>query len=385
MARILIVTTVPETLATILRGQPSYLAKHFDVHLATSPGEWTSQVAHNEGLAIHLVPMKRGISVFSDLISLFRMARVLLRVQPQIVHSFTPKAGLVTMLAARLCGIPVRVHTFTGLLFPTAHGLRKKLLVYADQLICANATHLIPEGLGVKKDLEKFHITQKPLQVIGHGNIAGVDTAYFSSSNSCVVQSAVDLRKRLNLVADDFLFCFVGRINIDKGLAELQQAFSLLPVSAHLAVFGELDQSAPVDAATLAALRSHPRVHLMGFVSDIRPVLCAASVLVLPSYREGFPNVLLEGGAMALPAIASDINGCNEVIEPGYNGWLVPSHDMQSLAKTMREAMLTPANLLRAMGQQARVRIKHRFERQQHWERMVLFYQGLQLPAKRET
>ncbi|UUZ74635.1 glycosyltransferase family 4 protein [Polaromonas sp. P1(28)-13] len=373
----MISTTVPETLATILKSQPHYLAHYFQVVLATSPGETLSQVKENEGLAIHAVPMTRGISALSDLVSVVRMVRVLRSVRPELVHSYTPKAGLIVMLAAWLCRVPVRVHTFTGLIFPTSHGFRQKLLIWADRLICSCATHVIPEGLGVKTDLETFHITRKPLRVIGHGNIAGVDTAYFSPVAPGVVEAASELRKRLAIGTENFLFCFVGRLNRDKGLAELMGAFSLLPPDAHLMLVGAVDRTAPMGAATLSAIESHPRVHRLGFLEDIRAALQAADVLVLPSYREGFPNVVLQAGAMELPVIATDINGCNEVIEPGYNGWLVAPRDVQALYAAMRQVMQVSVSVRSEMGKQARVRIQQRFERQEHWARMVEFYQAL--------
>ena len=382
MKRVLITTTVPETLATILKDQPRYLASHFQVVLATSPGAQVKQVVHNEGVELHHVPMTRGISLVDDFFSLVCMIRVLRKLKPALVHSYTPKAGLVTMVAAWLCRVPVRVHTFTGLIFPTEHGFRQKLLIWVDRLICACATKIVPEGLGVKRDLEGFRITKKPMCVIGHGNIAGVDTAYFSSAVRGIDQACVELRVSLGLGPEDFLFCFVGRLNKDKGLAELLAAFKMLPATAHLALIGSIDQTAPVDAVTLATIESHPNVHALGFMSDIRSALGAAEVLVLPSYREGFPNVLLEAGAMALPVIATDINGCNEVIETGYNGWLVPPRNAKALENAMRNALQMPTNLRNEMGQHARARIVQRFERQQHWDRMVTFYQGLLAVSK---
>lgn len=368
---------MPETLETILKDQPKFLAGHFQLVLVTSPGEGLQQVSHNEGLVVYPVPMTRGISVFKDIVSVVRMVKVLRNVKPALVHSYTPKAGLVTMLAAWWCRVPVRVHTFTGLLFPTTHGLRQKMLILADQLICACATHIVPEGLGVKKDLERFGITHKPLCVIGYGNIAGVDTAHFSSMTPDVVDAAAKLRHRLGIGTEDFLFCFVGRLNKDKGLAELMQAFGALRSMSHLVLAGGLDRTAPVDAATLATMESHPRVHQLGFLSDIRPALRAADVLVLPSYREGFPNVVLQAGAMGLPIIATDINGCNEVVEPGYNGWLVAPRDALALEIAMCQSMQMPVSVRSQMCQQARVRIQQRFERTQHWERMVKFYREL--------
>lgn len=375
--RILIATTVPETLATILKNQFRYLAGHFQVVLATSPGNTFIQVEKNEGVVVHPVPMSRGISVLRDLVSLFRMARVLGRVKPRLVHSYTPKAGLVVMLAAWLCRVPVRVHTFTGLIFPTSHGFRRKLLIWVDRLICACATHVVPEGRGVKTDLETFRITRKPLHVIGYGNIAGVDTDYFSAAAPGIGEAALALRRGLLIRPEHFLFCFVGRLNRDKGLSELTQAFGLMPSTAHLLLVGGLDQTAPIDAATLLAIESHPRIHQLGFLDDIRAALQAADVLVLPSYREGFPNALLQAGSMGLPVIATDINGCNEVIESGRNGWLVVPRDVGSLHAAMRQALDVPVSTRDEMGRQARAVVRQRFERQEHWERMLKFYQEL--------
>lgn len=375
--RVAIVTTVPETLASILLGQPSYLATHFDVSLVTSPGPMVERVRQGEGLSIEIVRMERGINPFKDLISIWHMWRTLRRLRPDIVHSYTPKAGLVTMVSAWLCGVPVRVHTFTGLIFPTATGLKQQILIWVDRLICACATHVVPEGMGVQRDLESYSITRKPLKVIGYGNIAGVDTAHFSPEAAGVQSAAAELGARLKLVPQAMVFCFVGRLNKDKGITELCAAFDALPEQAHLLLVGGLDHSAPISNDLQERIKNNPRIHALGFMEDIRPVLRLASVLVLPSYREGFPNVVLQAGSMKLPVIATDINGCNEIIEPGFNGWLVPPRDAKALMVAMQEAMQTPLNSRKKMGESARSRVQQRFEQWQHWERMKLFYQGL--------
>lgn len=377
MKRLLIVTTVPETLATILKGQPRYLSSCFDVTLASGSADSLEQVQLVEGIKVHVVPMVRGIQLLTDLRAVLHMVWLIRSLRPDAVHSYTPKAGLVTMLASWLCRVPVRVHTFTGLIFPTAHGLMQRVLIWVDRLICACATKVVPEGEGVKRDLVAFGITSKPLKVIGHGNIAGVDTSWFLPSMATVVASGKDLRKQLGISPDDFVFVFVGRLNKDKGLLELMQAFVDLPASAHLLLVGGLDASAPIAATVVSAMRNHPRVHELGFVHDVRPALCAANVLVLPSYREGFPNVVLQAGAMGLPVIATNINGCNEVIEPALNGWLVRPKDAGDLLKAMNEAMLASTERLVLMGQRARARIEQRFEQQQHWGNMVAFYRRL--------
>lgn len=373
--RLQIVTTVPETLATILRGQPRFLSRHFLVTLVTSPGDEVQVIQEHEGAYVEHVDMARGIHLFKDMLSVCRMIFVLRKRRPEIIHSYTPKAGLVAMLAGWIFRVPIRIHTFTGLIFPSQSGFKKCLLVWIDRLICSCATDVVPEGEGVKKDLERFSVTKKPLQVIGYGNIAGVDTSEFSPASAEVLKEGAALRSRLQLTEKDFVYCYVGRLNRDKGIAELVKAFVRLAGRAQLLVVGGLDYSAPVDRETLEALENHPRIHRLGFLRDIRPALSCSDVLVLPSYREGFPNVLLQAGAMELPVVATDVNGSNEIVEPGLNGWLVPPRDEGELWQAMQAAMDMPTNRLREMGVRARARVNERFQREEHWQRLVEFYE----------
>lgn len=373
-ARLLVVTTVPETFLTILRDQPRFLGKFLDLQLATSPVAEFDRITSEEGVPTNGVIMTRGIHPMHDFLSIFRMLVVLLKVRPDIVHSYTPKAGLVTMLAAFICRVPIRVHTFTGLIFPTQSGLKRKLLVWTDRLICACSTHVVPEGEGVKNDLVRFLITKKRLEKIGHGNIAGVDTTHYSRLASSVGSHAAHLRTRTGLTDRDFVFVFVGRLNRDKGIKELISAFNSLDNEPHLLLVGAEDQTAPIDPATLEAIARNPRIHKLGFQTDIRPALAASNVLVLPSYREGFPNAVLQAGAMELPVIATDVSGSNEVIEPEFNGWIVPPRQIGPLESAMSKAIKKPKFELESMGKRARSRIKERFEREDHWSRMLDFY-----------
>lgn len=374
--RLLIATTVPETLAFILKDQPRFLSLHFDVHIVTSTGiHWEKLAA--EQVPTHAVEMQRGISPVYDIFSLFNMIWLLLKVKPDIVHSYTPKAGFICMLAALFCRVPIRVHSFTGLIWPTASGWRKSLLKAVDRLMCACATEIIPEGYGVLHDLEKYHITEKSLRVIGNGNIAGIDVEHFSPKGFMIDDECMRLKKYYGINRQDFVFIFVGRLNRDKGIHELLDAFKQLPDQCKLLVLGALDDSAPISKEALHVLSSHPRVHWMGFQEDIRPAILASDVLVLPSYREGFPNVVLQAGAMERPVIATDINGCNEMITSGFNGWLVPIKNAEVLSEMMYLAFKTSASTLRKMGSSARIRVVSRFERTAHWQRMLTFYQSL--------
>lgn len=370
--KILIVATVPETFTSILKGQPGYLNTLHNVELVTSPDE-TSRII-DEGVKVHRIPMVRGINPLRDVVSVFHMVLLLSRERPLAVHSYTPKAGLVTMLAAWLCRVPVRIHTFTGLIFPTQTGFKKKLLIWIDRLICGCATRIVPEGEGVKKDLIEYKITRKSLSVIGHGNIAGVDISFFDPGIPLLAESSQSLKSHLKIGLNDIVFCFVGRLNKDKGLKELALAFSVMPAQAHLIIVGDMDGTAPIDSASMSFFESHPRVHLLGFQHDIRTALSSSDILVLPSYREGFPNVVLQASAMGLPCIVTDISGCNEIIQSGFNGWLVPSHDHHGLAVAMLESLSLPQDVLSQMGENARRRVINRFDRKHHLLRMADFY-----------
>ncbi|MFT0547428.1 glycosyltransferase family 4 protein [Allopusillimonas ginsengisoli] len=376
--KFLIVTTVPETLITILKNQPKFLAtalaERVAVELVTSPGAECSAIEQIEGLPVHPVHMVRGISPLKDLLSLLSMIRLLLRIKPSMVHSYTAKAGLITMLAAWICRVPVRIHTFTGLVFPTQTGMKQIILIWTDRLTCACASTIIPEGQGVKDDLMRFSITRKPLNLIGHGNIAGVDTVHFHRPAENVPEQSRDLARKLGLSGQEFIFCFVGRLNRDKGIAELLEAFGTLPEYTRLILIGALDLTAPICEQDQLIINQHKRIHALGFFTDIRPALHLANVLVLPSYREGFPNAVLQAGAMELPVIATDINGCNEVVKPSMNGWLVPPRSAGALHDAMRTALDTPPLMRRRMGVLARQRIVQRFEQKQHWRNMANFY-----------
>ena len=211
--KLVIITTVPETLASILKGQPRFLNQHFNISLISSPESGVQRLSSAEDVPVYSVAMKRGISPLRDVVSIIKMFFLFRRLKPDAIHSYTPKAGLVGMIAGALSGVPVRIHTFTGLIFPTQSGFKQKLLIWADRLICLCATKVVPEGQGVKNDLSKFHITSKPMEVIGHGNIAGVDFEYFDIKKSSA-EGAI-LSQGLGIASDCFVFCYVGRLNKD--------------------------------------------------------------------------------------------------------------------------------------------------------------------------
>ena len=376
--RILILTTVPDTLDHILRDQPRFLNKTHDVAIVSSDREYLARVARHEDVSFYHVPMVRGINVFFDLYSILAMVLVIIRFRPDVVHSYTPKAGLVNAVAAWFCQIPHRVHTFTGLIFPTKQGIMQQLLIQVDRLICLLCTRVVPEGDGVRGDLERHGVTNKSLKKIANGNIAGVDTGYFDPDDTGARAAAAALAATF-CQKYDAVFCYVGRINLDKGIGELIAAFTRLSLERRvlLLVVGRFEKQHAVATDVSSALRDHQGVRMLGFLEDIRPVLLASDCLVLPSYREGFPNVVLEAGAMAKPAIVTDISGCNEIIDCQFNGLLVPPRSSGELYEALKLFTSFPLSKRKDLGWAARKRVLERFERQAYLQKLLEFYRDL--------
>ncbi|MBM1142731.1 glycosyltransferase family 4 protein [Alcanivorax sp. ZXX171] len=361
--KILLVTTVCETFETILKGQPKYLGRSYSVYVACS-GDGVYSFAREENISGAFdVYMERGISPFKDILSLFRLIKVIRKVRPDIVHSYTPKAGLLVALASYLF-VPRRVHTFTGLIFPTSRGVKRLVLMLSDALVCFLNTDIVAEGEGVAKDLRCVMMGSKMPAIIGNGNIAGVDVDWFCR------------RKVLKEVGElsEFVFCYVGRITPEKGIRELLEAFLSLPGTPKLKIVGAVDETAPIPSALLKEIMDNPRIEYFGFLNDIRSVLASSSVLVLPSYREGFPNVVLQAGAMSLPVIATNVNGSNEIIREGYNGWLVEPAKTEGLRGAMLEALSSDRDALYKMGQNARKNVVNKYERGAYLGALVNFY-----------
>ncbi len=333
--------------------------KGYDVASVSSDGPELQKV-RDAGARVVTVEMARRISPFKDIKSLWRMIKVFRKEKPVMVHSMTPKAGLLCMVAGWITRVPVRVHMFTGLVFPTSKGLKRRILMATDWLTCACATHVIPEGEGVKADLLNHGITRKPIRVLGYGNCKGIDLERFNPEDEQVKEGAKALRK-----PGVFTFIFIGRIVGDKGVNELAEAFQKLyneRKDVRLILVGPAEADLdPVSDKTQGIIESCPGIEAVGSQSDVRPWLAASDAMVFPSYREGFPNVVIEAGAMGLPSIVTDINGSRDIITDGQNGTIIPSQDAEALYQAMSR-MATDREWREALAANARPMIASRFE-----------------------
>lgn len=361
MKRIIIrATTVPQSLH-LFEGTMPNLITNYEVQLLSSPGEQLDLMGKKFNVKTHALEMYRRLSPLKDLKSLRQLIKVFRNEKPYMVHSMTPKAGLLCMMAARLAKVPVRVHTFTGLVWPTEHGWKRKLLMFTDKITCACATHVIPEGEGVKNDLLKNHITKKPIRVLGFGNVMGVDMVRFSR------RPEVEEKAKAIADASAFTFVFVGRIVKDKGINELCSAFERLNKqhsNTRLLLVGKFeDDIDPISDQARNIINNTPAIQAVGpqYGDDLLAYYAASDCFVFPSYREGFPNTVLEAGAMGLPSIVTDINGSRDIIVEGKNGTIIPSKDAESLFKVM-ERMFLEESWRKTMANNARQMIMDRFE-----------------------
>ena len=336
------------------------LKKHYEVVLLSSPGHELDEVEERYRVRGIRIPMERHIALKQDFVSLWNLIKTFRKEKPRMVHSMTPKAGLLCMVAAWLTRVPVRVHTFTGLVFPTATGLKRRILMITDSITCACATHVIPEGEGVMADLQNHGITTKPMKVLGYGNVKGIDLTYFSRKPE-IMELAQKLKKE-----GMFTFLFVGRIVGDKGINELCKAMAQLSGFAPVRLFlvgpyeDDLD---PISQQTKETIEKNSAIEYVGekYGDELLAYYAAADCFVFPSYREGFPNTVLEAGAMGLPSIVTDINGSREIIVEGENGFIVPPRDEEALFQAMLEMVRNKKNRENMAGK-ARGMIASRYE-----------------------
>jgi glycosyltransferase involved in cell wall biosynthesis len=374
--RLLRITTVPISLHLLLTGQFSFFEQQgFEVLTISADGPEVAQLKE-QGIKHQAVALTRTITPFKDLICLLQLIRIIRKYRPDIVHTHTPKAGLLGMVAARLCGVRVRLHTVAGLPLMEATGLKKRLLKATEWItyFCANRVYPNSQGL-LRYIQQEFGIDELKFKVIARGSTNGIDVNHFTRTLQLEKQAA-EVRSKAGITLDAIAFSFVGRIVGDKGIAELVNAFKMIAsdVNARLLLIGpfepELD---PLPAEIMEFIKNDSRIVIAGFQRDVRPWLLASDVFVFPSYREGFPNVVMQAACLEIPCIVSDINGCNELIENGVSGWLVPPKKDTLLAEAMKR-MAEKKEERFSFALQAKSFVSENFGRQYVWDELFKEY-----------
>lgn len=372
------ITTVPLSLDKLLEGQLRFMQNNYEVIAISSEKDYLEKIGKREGVSTYHLEMTRLITPISDLKALLKLTWYFIKTKPDIVHSHTPKAGIVGMFAAFLARVPHRFHTVAGLPLLEETGKKRKVLDFVEKMTYAFATKVYPNSKGLKAIiLENNYCKPAKLKVLANGSTNGINTNHFSAENFSFADKE-SLKEQLGIETSDFVYVFVGRLVTDKGINEMVCAFKKIKImhpNAKLLLVGPLETELdPLLPSTIEAIENVKNIIAVGYQNDVRLYFAIANCLVFPSYREGFPNVVMQAGAMGLPSIVSNINGCNEIIVKGENGLIIPPKDEKSLY----DAMLTfmeDEDFYAKLKQNARSMIVERYEQKVVWEALLKEYQ----------
>lgn len=380
MKKIIRISTVASSLATLLKGQLSFMNDHYEIVGIASDADELIDVGENEKIRTIYVEMTRSITPFQDLISLFKLYKIFRNEKPFIVHTHTPKAGTLGMLAGKLAGVPHRLHTIAGLPLLETKGLKRNILNTVEKLTYACATRILPNSFAMQDIIldEKF-CSQEKLTVIGNGSSNGIDTEHYDRKN--VPQEEINKLKQLfNIEPEDTVFLFIGRIVKDKGINELVEAFNdinKMHTNTKLIIVGPHEKLLdPIDAKTELIIKNNKNIYETGMVEDIRPYVAISHIFTFPSYREGFPNAVLQACCMDTPCIVTDINGCNEIISNNFNGLIIPTKNSTALKEAMLELYKNP-DKTKEMAKNARPNIIKKYKREFIWNELLALYNNL--------
>lgn len=373
------ITTVPLSLEKLLTGQLHFMRSFYNVIAVSSDNERLKKFGELEKVTVFPIEMTRQITPLHDLFAVVRLFLFLKRTKPFIVHSHTPKAGIVGMLAAKLAGVPNRLHTVAGMPLLEHVGIKRTILDFVEKLTYSCATKVYPNSFKMKDIIiQNQYCLPNKIKVLANGSSNGIDTSYFDASHFSD-EFKNNLKKDFGILPTDFVFVFVGRIVSDKGINELIAAFEAIQKQVNdvkLILVGPYEQELdPLKKETQNQIQTNKSILSLGYQQDVRPYFSIAQALVFPSYREGFPNVVLQSGAMGLPSIVTDINGCNEIIEHTKNGFIIPVKNQKALFESMLNCIQNKEQFSQ-MQQNARAMIVSRFDQQFMWESILQEYRS---------
>lgn len=380
--KVLHITTVPLSLR-FLEGQIGYMQSHgIEVEVLSSPGKLLNDFGNEQAVEIHATKMPRKITPFRDLIAVWQIYRVIRRTRPTIVHAHTPKGGLLGMIASWLARTRARVYHMRGLPFVTTTGMKRRLLILTERISCTLSHRVICNSFSLQTiALEHQLCSLDKITVLANGSGNGVDAqGLFNPDN--YPNARQQKRAEFNIPTDAIVIGFVGRLVRDKGVIELFHAWQQLKQefqNIYLMLVGPTNEEDVIPSDVLATLQADIRVKLAGMVNDKRdipPYFAMFDMLVLPTYREGFPNVLLEASAMGLSVVSTQVSGCVDAVINGQTGTLVPAKDSQELTHAIRQYIENPT-LLQEHGTAAQVYIRENFRPQDIWEALLKEYRML--------
>jgi glycosyltransferase involved in cell wall biosynthesis len=371
MSKIAFISAAPETISSFLLAYIKELSLHHDIHIITSLGSNGNIRGLPSDITVHNVNINRDPKVFADLKSLFALYKLFKKQNYDLVHSFTPKAGLLTQISAFVARIPKRLHTFTGQVWATKQGLSRSVLKFLDKVTATLATFCLIDSPSQKAFLIKENLLKEEnCKVLASGSISGVNIEKYVFSQ----ETRDNLRSEHKIANDDFVFMFVGRMKKEKGVPELLEAFKQIGTDkkAKLFILGSDEENLTESVNNIA------NIHYLGFKSNAQEYYSFADVLCLPSHREGFGNVIIEAASCNLPALASNIYGLSDAVENGGTGILHQVKNMQEIASSMESFLADPEKLV-AMRKRCRARVEETFDERILVKEFILFYKEIGL------
>lgn len=372
------VTTVPDSLWAFFGGQIAYMkSRGLDIQAVSSRGNLLDAFAEREQTRVQQISMLRRMSPARDLFAVFQLSRFLQHTRPTIVHGHTPKGGLLAMLAAYFVRTPIRLYHLRGLPLETATGWKRRLLRATERLTCRLAHRVLCNSESLRREAIRWNLCPpEKIRVLHHGSGNGVDSVRRLAPTRF---NGVAVREKLGIPPHVPVFGYVGRIARDKGILDLSDAWDQLArlhPELHWLVVGERDSRDGIPEALMKRLKDDPRVHLAGFQFDPAEAYAAMDLCVLPTYREGFPNVLLEAAAMEVPVVATRVTGCVDAVQDGVTGTLVPPRQPEVLQRAISRYLNDP-QLRKRHGKAGRKRALRDFRPQDIWEALYEEYVSL--------
>lgn len=372
---ICVVATIPMPIVVFMGPHVRYLSKQYNITVVTNGSTDSLKTLLNDKASYQNLNIARKVSIISDLLALIVLWRFFRHMKFDIVQSITPKAGLLSMIASLLAGVPVRIHWFTGQVWATRKGLGRWLLKAVDRLLVTCATHLLADSFSQREFLIGEGIVRRgQLTVLGQGSVCGVDTERFRPSR----ESRSKIRADLEIPDTAVVALYVGRLNREKGLHELADAFLVAAqecADLYLVMVGP-DEARISDFITQRLAEVSDRLHMVEITSAPEVFMAAADFFVLPSHREGFGSSVIEAAACGIPAIGSRIYGLTDAIVDKETGILVPSRNSAALAGAM--IRLTKDRSMRSeMGNKARERVEREFRQEKLTAALKGFYENL--------
>ena len=381
MPKLIRITTVPMALRYLLPGQMRFMAENgFDVLMISADGKELKDVIEKEDCPHIIVPMTRKITPLQDLRCLIKLIRIFKKEKPDIVHTHTPKAGILGMLAAKCCGVKVRIHTVAGLPMLVEKGWKRRLLRFVEKRTYAAANQVWPNSNSLLQVINAQNLCDPAkLSVIAKGSTNGIDVNYFDKT-TLDAQLLDQIKISINYYAQYKYLLFIGRLVVDKGIVELLNVFAALQQTneaLRLILVGDHEAALdPLPADTIHQIENNSSVIHINWTDDVKYYMSVADLFVFPSHREGFPNVLLQAGAMELPVVCSRIEGNVDIVTHNKTGLIFDCGDQQQMQRQIEFALNNPGQS-RSMAASLLNKVRADYRRENIWQNILEAYKSL--------